>query len=50
MIFETELKIFGVVNGDKTSRTDGMLREMDRRPFSSRNSMYHNILIHVVLV
>lgn len=25
MMFETELKIFGVVNGDKTSRADGML-------------------------
>lgn len=50
MMFETELKIFGVVNGDKTSRADGMLREMDRWPFSLKSLMNHTTLIHVELV
>lgn len=49
MMFETELKIFGVVNGDKTSRADGMLREMDCLLFSLRSSMNHITLIHVEL-
>lgn len=38
-MFETELKIFGVVNGDKTSRADGMLLQWKRY-------MKFNITIH----
>lgn len=40
-MFETELKIFGVVNGDKTSRADGMLLQWKKYP---NEIQYHHSL------
>lgn len=46
MMFETELKIFGVVNGDKTSRADGMLLQWKKYPneIQYHNSLWINLL------